>query len=999
MQANLLISFLFIGSLTYQSTAQKNYKLSNDDETVTFSAFREQSYVTKIPDDKFFLLKYVDDAIYEILQYVNFKKDPPYGQNIYDLMRRAIAGNITLSEVWQSEEYKDTLLNSQLGFAICVVVGLSLAVVVPLIGLIIFVCRCCCNKCRPKYELPKNDQEATPSSCDNCTRRFFTFWLIVFVLILVVCGLMLLWVNFDLGSSTDNLQTTLENGKTDLRTYSKNVEKGYQYAISKQLLSLKEVLYSLNLNDTENTLGVMIQNQIIEDNPKFAEANGTLNILNEQVDLLLHLYLDVNKNSASAVDDQTSLLADLKLLMEDLNTTKSECGSECDDIPVTQETLYPPDDDFEANFAKYDELLNLEIDMQILVIKSKKQFDIIPADTNGQTLDVQKAILQMLDEASASRHSDCYKEIVKQVSNISELLPGKASDYEDIISNDIYRGYVGYGVAALLLLLAICLTLAVCCGVCGYDGEATPAQRTNISHCGGITLILVTVLLFLTFSLLMLLGLSGLISGGNFRLMMCEDESYRFLEKVVDVRDTVPGYPGNFATSVLYGQPDNDEVKLAQLIRECKKGDGSATVGLKFDQYLKPPLLKCLSYDSELGRKLNNELQEIELDIKTDDLLPTLQEVDDITGVYSDLLQDVDKEAQAFLDKLNKGEIEDYSLSTLSFKLSNFADELISDSADKIVDKDERLKLTKAQLELQQAAKEMEKINLQYLEKLKQTRELMINQLGQLTDKISKIQNGDKIASADAGSGFEAYDISSGTVKALVKEATENLAQASRAKFPYASWDKAASAYQKRLSGFVDAYGSYLREEVDSNIGHCKPLSQIHSALFKTSCDQVLADYNQFWFFLLIATLSLLPLMCIGLKLSTHYRILEPYDPQETFDQRFQAEGVPLKASSPTRASTNPRRPTSNYSNNNNNDRHLSLNLRHSQNYQQQPPPQSLSRPTSKPPSHPTQSPSTTPSSNNYSPMGPQSTYEPVQYQPINGDSEDQPGMKQTSIC
>ena len=83
MQANLLISFLFIGSLTYQSTAQKNYKLSNDDETVTFSAFREQSYVTKIPDDKFFLLKYVDDAIYEILQYVNFKKDPPYGQNIY----------------------------------------------------------------------------------------------------------------------------------------------------------------------------------------------------------------------------------------------------------------------------------------------------------------------------------------------------------------------------------------------------------------------------------------------------------------------------------------------------------------------------------------------------------------------------------------------------------------------------------------------------------------------------------------------------------------------------------------------------------------------------------------------------------------------------------------------------------------------------------------------------------------------------------------------------
>ena len=70
-------------------------------------------------------------------------------------------------------------------------------------------------------------------------------------------------------------------------------------------------------------------------------------------------------------------------------------------------------------------------------------------------------------------------------------------------------------------------------------------------------------------------------------------------------------------------------------------------------------------------------------------------------------------------------------------------------------------------------------------------------------------QNGDKIASADAGSGFEAYDISSNTVKALVKEATENLAQASRAKFPYASWDKVRIIYfpdrNSNILGFLSA--------------------------------------------------------------------------------------------------------------------------------------------------------------------------------------------------
>ena len=38
------------------------------------------------------------------------------------------------------------------------------------------------------------------------------------------------------------------------------------------------------------------------------------------------------------------------------------------------------------------------------------------------------AILQMLDEASASRHSDCYKEIVKQVSNVSESITNRTTE-------------------------------------------------------------------------------------------------------------------------------------------------------------------------------------------------------------------------------------------------------------------------------------------------------------------------------------------------------------------------------------------------------------------------------------------------------------------------------------------------------------------------------------------------------------------------------------------
>ncbi len=51
---------------------------------------------------------------------------------------------------------------------------------------------------------------------------------------------------------------------------------------------------------------------------------------------------------------------------------------------------------------------------------------------------------------------------------------------------------------------------------------------------------------------------------------------------------------------------------------------------------------------------------------------------------------------------------------------------------------------------------------------------------------------------------------------------------------------------------------------------------------------------NQFWFFLFIATICLIPAIFFAMKLSNYYRILEPEE-SDSFDKRFHAEGVPLK--------------------------------------------------------------------------------------------------------
>ena len=64
-------------------SGQSNYQLSSDNQKITFTPYKETAYVTKRPEDRCFLIRYIDEAIYQLLQYINLQKDPPYGDEVY----------------------------------------------------------------------------------------------------------------------------------------------------------------------------------------------------------------------------------------------------------------------------------------------------------------------------------------------------------------------------------------------------------------------------------------------------------------------------------------------------------------------------------------------------------------------------------------------------------------------------------------------------------------------------------------------------------------------------------------------------------------------------------------------------------------------------------------------------------------------------------------------------------------------------------------------------
>ena len=51
------------------------------------------------------------------------------------------------------------------------------------------------------------------------------------------------------------------------------------------------------------------------------------------------------------------------------------------------------------------------------------------------------------------------------------------------------------------------------------------------------------------------------------KLLVCQDLSYPFINKVIDVPGTLRGYDGNFVSTVMYNQPEDTEAKLSEMIK------------------------------------------------------------------------------------------------------------------------------------------------------------------------------------------------------------------------------------------------------------------------------------------------------------------------------------------------------------------------------------------------------------------------------------------------
>ncbi|XP_026079656.1 prominin-1-A-like [Carassius auratus] len=446
-----------------------------------------------------------------------------------DLLIRMIKDNN-----YSMERVKEVLLY-EIGFLVCVAIGILYIVLMPLIGLIFACCRCCGN-CGGRMEQKQ-------SSNIHCKRR--SFYLATFIItVLILAGNVCMFL-----SSTITSETVMRS-PTELTEVLENV-KNYLDTIPKQIDQIKNESYATvdevksNVNETGPLLGKLIQNGLKGPlDPAFNSITEIAHVINSTSNELLKLNktlellkpkLDVLKANLSAVRQRI----DNTLHMPDCVNCTSQLP-ELNKLSLEGSLDFPDQDDLRSSV---DKAINADVIGQ--ANKGRDFFDSIPAKVKNESrLSVQVALLQLeriktkISGVTKDLHLDALNNISALLTDVRTLINDNSPYIER--SSQISRA-VGLVLSCVILLVVICNFLGLLLGVAGLNPKDNPSERSGTSNCGGIFFMAGVGFSFLVSWIFMLVVLILFIVGGNTYTLICKPWQTKELIQLIDTPGLIPG--------------------------------------------------------------------------------------------------------------------------------------------------------------------------------------------------------------------------------------------------------------------------------------------------------------------------------------------------------------------------------------------------------------------------------------------------------------------------
>ncbi|XP_046686225.1 prominin-1-A isoform X2 [Homalodisca vitripennis] len=464
-----------------------------------------------------------------------------------ELLRDALKSQITLfSLIMQS-------LRVEAGFVACLVLGVLLALAVPVVVL--------SHAC---YRMGGREDEQEAGG--NCGRRTLVF-ILELLLILMFAGMVAMFVtNEQFSSAVVQSSNVLQTSLSDVSAFVHNSHLQLHFLVTQSIDQTIQAIFA-DLDNVDSLLGRPIQREMVRETG---------------IDVALDSLSDLTREAKTTTQQVERFLDDTRLVQEMLTSSRDKLSDLRQQVELFRRACGPRDrmlcDTIDAsglditlqlNRIKADERLNRMrrmggVGLELAVADAKEHFVSVPTRVESETRDAREAVRRQLNRqrADVDDKSRGLEQFARDVaSKVSEAKYDTSFWMQDLDQFEYWRWIICMGGGAAVLMIWTMLLCSMCCGCCGSEKAAGPT-------------ILVTIVLVCLFTTaLWTVALVGMLVGGHGEVFVCrplyDEPEFHVISRLVDQPGVFYSEPrGGFIANVLYGN-DTLDVPIKQLLEDC----------------------------------------------------------------------------------------------------------------------------------------------------------------------------------------------------------------------------------------------------------------------------------------------------------------------------------------------------------------------------------------------------------------------------------------------
>uniref|UniRef100_A0A8C1UPQ9 Prominin 1a n=1 Tax=Cyprinus carpio TaxID=7962 RepID=A0A8C1UPQ9_CYPCA len=797
---------------------------------------------------------YVPSGVYDTVAYYE-----PGAIGILFNMMHAFLYVVQPNPFPEGELVEGLVIYYEIGFVVCTALGLLFTVLLPLVGLLFCLCRCCDNCGGEMHQRQRKNAD--------CLRGLLTTLLLTTTFIITAGVLCAYAANQNLSSQLKSMRRLVKSNLKDLHTFANQTPAQIDYLISQYGTVEHHVLY--DLDNVGLLLGGRIHEELGKDvQPALNAALSMTGTMQDTKDALENVSLTLETLQEGTVKLQANLSlvrGSLSNALNDPVCTDPRSSEICRNIRSTLPRL-----EIAANYSSLPDVTNqldkvnevLETDLGQIVEKGYTSFNDTPTLVTDQTRNIVEGVKVLLDDigSNISTFTKLFP-VHSSLTNFTKMISHTHSQIEDIYPHadqmDFYRWICCITLCCMVVLILTFNFLGLLCGILGFDRHATPTTRGCVSNTGGNLLMAGVGFSFLFSWVLMGVITALFLVGGNLEKLVCEPFQTRQLFKVLDTPNLVNSAWKNFIPGYLYNDPEMD-LTAYSLYSNCKDNRGIYSA-LHLDKIFNiSAFLNTSVYSKDVSRKFEG----MKVDLRGIILLES-EGKQNLISFTKTGINEID--FAAYLEEVNKG--------VTRINLVDFATQLDAQA--------DQLSKGTLQTSLKGHANTIRQIHIQQVIPLEQSMKYVkarsiLNQSIRLLERTSSdlpVRVIDVLAAVDA-----AQFLISHNATFVVSQETEK--------------------YKQTIIGYFKQYIDWIRTSLALEVATCKPLSNIVDTAEILGCSFLLDSMNTFWFGLGCSTLFLLPSIILSVKLAKFYRRMDTedvYDDIPTYDTmtRFPRASAP----------------------------------------------------------------------------------------------------------